>query len=99
MPAISEKELNSDFIKDFKGDDSGDRTPRQTPGMLYAKAEPSPVKKPKLLAWSYDFAEDLDIKFPSEEDIEILGGSGLPIVCTPTPPAMRDTSLEIGQGS
>ncbi|MGB7843754.1 MAG: YdiU family protein [Salinimicrobium sp.] len=77
MPAISEKELNSDFIKDFKGDDSGDRTPRQTPGMLYAKAEPSPVKKPKLLAWSYDFAEDLDIKFPSEEDIEILSGNRL----------------------
>ena len=75
MPAISEKEFKSDFINKFKGDDSGDLTPRQTPGMLYAKASPTPVKKPKLLAWSHDFAEELDIEFPSGEDVKILGGN------------------------
>ncbi len=75
MPAIKEKEFKSDFVRSFKGDDSGDRTPRQTPGMLYAKALPTPVAAPKLLAWSQELAKNLDVDHPSEEDIEILGGN------------------------
>ena len=77
MPALSEKQFRSEFVNNFKGDDSGDRTPRQTPGMLYARAEPSPVKAPTLLAWSQDLAEELGIEFPSQEDIAILGGNEL----------------------
>ena len=75
MIAISEKEFQNAFTKTFEGDDSGDRTPRQTPGKLYSKASPTPVAAPKLLGWSTDLAEKLEIKYPSQTDVEILAGN------------------------
>lgn len=77
MPGLSDKILKSDFIQTFKGDDSGDRTPRQTPGVLYSKAEPTPVAQPQLLGWSKDLAEELEIAKPQKEDLDILAGNKL----------------------
>lgn len=75
MKGLKEKEFRNDFVKHFKGDDSGNRTPRHTPGMLYSKAEPTPVPSPKLLAWSGELASDLNISEPDNEEIEILAGN------------------------
>ena len=75
MIAISEKEFENAFTQTFEGDDSGDRTPRQTPGKLYSKAAPTPVAAPRLLGWSKDLAENLEIQYPSKTDIEILAGN------------------------
>ncbi|WP_324721724.1 protein adenylyltransferase SelO [Salinimicrobium sp. HB62] len=77
MPAIAEKDLKNEFVEAFDGDDSGDRTPRQTPGKLYSKAEPTPVANPKLLGWSTDLAETLEIESPTDKDVEILAGNSL----------------------
>lgn len=77
MPGLHEKIFKNEFIKTFKGDESGDRTPRQTPGVLYSKAEPSPVSKPQLLGWSKELAEELGITKPNSEDLEILAGNKL----------------------
>ena len=75
MIAISEKEFKNAFTESFEGDDSGDRTPRQTPGKLYSKASPTPVAAPELLGWSINLAEKLEIKNPSQIDIDILAGN------------------------
>jgi len=75
MTAIAEKEFRNDFTQQFEGDESGDRTPRQTPGKLYSKAIPTPVAAPKLLAWSKNLAEELGIAYPSKEDVQILAGN------------------------
>ena len=75
MQSLSEKIFQKDFTETFKGDDSGDRTPRQTPGMLYSKAEPTPVANPKLLAWSVKLAEELEIRKPSENEVAVLAGN------------------------
>lgn len=75
MSALHEKIFKSDFTSTFKGDESGDRTPRQTPGVLYSLANPTPVKEPKLIGWSEELASDMDLTYPSNEDLEILAGN------------------------
>ncbi|MHA6279695.1 protein adenylyltransferase SelO [Salinimicrobium sp. CAU 1759] len=75
MPALAEKDWKNKFVEAFEGDDSGNRTPRQTPGKLYSKAEPTPVAAPKLLAWSQDLAKELQIDYPTNKDVETLAGN------------------------
>ena len=67
--------FKKEFTETFRGDDSGDLSPRQTPGVLYSTALPTPVKEPRLLAWNHELAEKLGIAAPSEKDIQILGGN------------------------
>ncbi|RYY93083.1 MAG: YdiU family protein [Chitinophagaceae bacterium] len=66
-----------EFVTHFTGDDSGDRRPRQTPGKFWAKAEPTAVPDPKLLAWSDDLAAELGLGRAEGPSVEILGGNGL----------------------
>jgi len=76
MQNLSSIQFRNDFVENFPGDDSGNLTPRQTPGLFYCKALPTPVKKVTLLAWSEDLATKLDIQKPTDQkDIDILGGS------------------------
>lgn len=89
MKHLSKREFKNDFVNNFEGDESGNITPRQTPGVLYSKALPTPVKKVTLLAWSEDLAKELEIEKPGpqlqnesdddksvyQNDINILGGN------------------------
>ena len=80
MKNLSSKLFKTKFVDTFQGDDSGNTQPRQTPGVLYSKALPTPVHKPELLAWSTDLANSLGIAEPTPDDIQILGGN----LVTPT---------------
>ncbi|MDB5021031.1 MAG: hypothetical protein JWQ28_2158 [Pedobacter sp.] len=75
MQNLSTKTFKNEFVDAFPGDLTGDRKPRQTPGVLYSKALPTPVAKPALLAWSYELANELGIQDPNEQDVEVLGGN------------------------
>ncbi|MDB5192562.1 MAG: hypothetical protein JWQ96_2125 [Segetibacter sp.] len=76
MQNLSAVQFKNDFVKNFKGDESGDLSPRQTPGVFYSKAIPTPVKKPTLLAWSEELANELGIEQPQDQkDVDILGGN------------------------
>ncbi|HYH15394.1 MAG TPA: YdiU family protein [Flavisolibacter sp.] len=76
MKNLSEIEFKNEFVNQFPGDDSGNLTPRPTPGALYSKALPTPVKSPSLLAWSEELGALLGIKKPTEQkDTDILGGN------------------------
>src|SRR5215203_79681 len=76
MQEISSIQFENKFTENFKGDDSGNLKPRQTPSMFYSKALPTPVKKVSLLAWSDELAKELEIKKPAtQKEIDILGGS------------------------
>jgi uncharacterized protein YdiU (UPF0061 family) len=78
MQSLSTKEYKKDFVNTFEGDESGNLRPRQTPGVLYSKAIPTPVKKPTLLAWSEDLARELGIEKPADqEEIDILAGNNV----------------------
>jgi uncharacterized protein YdiU (UPF0061 family) len=59
----------------FDGDHSGDLRPRQTPGVLYSKARPTPVSNPRLLAWSEDLARELGLEPPDADDVNVLAGN------------------------
>ena len=75
MKSLSKKIFQNKFTSTFPGDESGDLSPRQTPGVLYSKAIPTPVSKPKLLAWTKDLAMEMGISQPNSEDIDILAGN------------------------
>jgi uncharacterized protein YdiU (UPF0061 family) len=75
MQHLHLKKFRNEFVSNFPGDESGNLNSRQTPGMLYSKALPTPVKCPTLLAWSETLAKTLEIQSPDEEDIKILGGN------------------------
>lgn len=78
MQQLSTIPFQKDFISQFPGDESGIRTPRQTPGKLWSKAQPTPVQEVKLLAWSDDLAKELEIERPaSQQEVDILGGNFL----------------------
>src|SRR5690554_1446253 len=75
MENLSSKRFKTQFVDTFPGDNCGNVHPRQTPGALYSKALPTPVQKPKLVAWSEELADSLDIAEPNPDDIKILGGN------------------------
>lgn len=76
MESLKSKIYSNDFVSNFNGDESGDLSPRQTPGVLYSKAIPTPVKRPALLAWSDELAKNLGIEKPNDdEEINILAGN------------------------
>ena len=70
--------FQNEFIARFPGDETGNKKPRQTPGKLWSKALPTPVREVKLLAWSDELGSALGIEKPTEQkDIDILGGSAV----------------------
>ncbi len=75
MQQLYNKTYKNDFVSNFEGDESGDLSPRQTPGVLYSKAIPTRVPEPKLIAWSKNLARELGIEDPTEEDLQILAGN------------------------
>lgn len=75
MENLSTKTFVNEFTAAFDGDESGSLQPRQTPGVLYSKTNPTPVHDPKLIAWSDDLAGELSLNPPDEQDIAILGGN------------------------
>jgi len=76
MQKLSSIQYKNDFVSNFEGDESGNTSSRQTPGMFYSKALPTPVKKVTLLAWSDELAQELEIEKPIDpDDTDILGGN------------------------
>lgn len=73
---ISRAVFKNEFVAAFPGDDTGSLVPRQTPGVLYSTALPTPVKEPKLVAWSDDLAAELGLEKPKDKkDVAVLGGN------------------------
>ncbi len=77
MEHIHSKIFQSHFVDHFPGDHSGNKTPRQTPNVLYSSTIPTAVSKPTLVGWSKDLAEVLGIASPDQSDTGILGGNAL----------------------
>jgi uncharacterized protein YdiU (UPF0061 family) len=75
MQHLHSQPYKNDFVDAFEGDHSGDLRPRQTPGVLYSKANPTPVSNPRLLAWSADLARELGLAPPDEDDVKLLAGN------------------------
>lgn len=75
MEQLHSKTYKNEFTASFPGDHSGNLQSRQTPGVLYARAMPSPVSAPELVAWSADLAQTLGVSSPDSTDLQILAGN------------------------
>ncbi len=76
MPSLNEIHFKNEFTQAFPGDDSGSLVSRQTPGELYSLALPTPVRDPKLIAWSEALATELGLERPKQkEDVDVLAGN------------------------
>jgi len=80
MQNLAQIPFSAQFVNHFPGDETNNKLPRQTPGVLYSKVTPTPVKKPTLLAWSVELADKLGLNKPTSEEINILAGNTI----TPT---------------
>ena len=76
MQQLRSINFKKEFTTNFAGDESGDLSPRQTPGVFYSKALPTPVKEVKLVAWSDELGNELGILKPgSQKDVDVFGGN------------------------
>jgi len=70
----------SNFTAALKADPSNDNTPRQVADAAYSLVEPTPVSKPKLIAYSAEIAELLGLEdevLNSSAFIEAMSGNAL----------------------
>lgn len=79
MRAIHETEFTNSYVQELPGEASGDKRPRQVPGVSYSRVEPTPVRAPRLLAWSQEMGDYLDLAWPAEQgpEVEVLAGNRL----------------------
>ena len=75
MDSLSNKTYQNNFVAGFPGEQEVNLSPRQTPGVFYSRVLPSPVREPRLLAWSDELAKELEVNKPEVKDIEILAGN------------------------
>lgn len=77
MRHLSKINYKNEFVAAFPGEKVDNKKPRQTPGVLWSKATPTPVKEPRLIAWSEELGAELGIGKPTKEDINILSGNAI----------------------
>lgn len=61
-------DFQSDFTTSLPGDVTGDSSAREVLGACWSLIDPTPVKDPKLLAWSVGLADLLGIEKPTSKD-------------------------------
>jgi uncharacterized protein YdiU (UPF0061 family) len=72
---LAQARFENRFVRELPADPVAVNIPRQVSGAAYTRIDPTPVKAPKLLAWSDDLAQYLGIAMPSEQAVEALGGN------------------------
>ena len=73
-------EFDNRFVNELPGDSSGHLQSRLTPGACWAAAHPTRVAKPRLIAYSREVAELLELKdeqIRSEEFLDAFSGNRL----------------------
>ena len=66
------------FVRSLPGDRVLDNTPRQVRHAAYTRVDPTPVREPRLLAWSDDVGAMLGLERPLSPaglEAQVLGGS------------------------
>ena len=72
--------FDNKFVSELPGEQEEDNRPRQVYGVCWSPVTPTPVKKPELLAFSREMAEELGLsesEISSRQWVNTLGGSGL----------------------
>ncbi|MCC2547441.1 YdiU family protein [Hymenobacter sp. BT175] len=78
MPqSIEQATFHNSFVDELPGEASMDNRPRQVPGAAYSRVLPTPVRQPRLLAWSEELAAELGLSRPPEQGpaVDVLAGN------------------------
>jgi len=69
--------FSNSFVDELRGETAPNKEPRQVPGMTYSLVDPTPVRDPRLLAWSDELGEFLGLARPTERGavVEALSGN------------------------
>src|SRR3954454_1735230 len=70
-------QFENTFVDRMPGDHSGNPHPRQVHGALYSLVQPTPVKRPQLIAYSAEVAALLECEgeLRNTQFVEILAGN------------------------
>ena len=63
---LDQAAFENPFVDELRGEVSGNKGSRQVPGYHYSQVAPTPVREPKLLAWSEELGNDLGLARPTE---------------------------------
>jgi uncharacterized protein YdiU (UPF0061 family) len=76
---IDQAVWKNSFVDELRGEIAPDKRPRQVPGYCYSVVEPTPVRDPRLLAWSDDLAQLLGLEKPDERGVavDVLAGNSI----------------------
>ncbi|WP_400190412.1 YdiU family protein [Hymenobacter sp. B81] len=76
-PQFDQAAFHNSFVDELRGEDSLDLRPRQVAGVHYSRVQPTPVRQPRLLAWSEELADFLGLARPDEQGpaVEALAGN------------------------
>jgi uncharacterized protein YdiU (UPF0061 family) len=77
---LRELRFDNSFVRDLPGDPDAENTRRQVHGACYSRVMPTPVARPRLLAYAREVAELLDLSdadCASPEFAEIFAGNRL----------------------
>ena len=77
-PGLEDLSFENTFVRELPGDPVLQNVPRQVRHAAYSRTEPSPVREPRLLAWSDEVAQILGIARPESPTglaAQVLGGN------------------------
>lgn len=95
---IDSLEFENTFVRTLPGDRVLENVPRQVRHAAYTRVDPTPVREPRLLAWSEDVGAMLGIarpQSPSGLEAQVLGGNKL--IAGMQPYAARYGGHQFGQ--
>ena len=72
--------FDNGFLRELPGDTSTASWPRQVHGAAWSRVQPTPVAAPRLIAWSREVAELLDLDpcdIQTPRFAEVFGGNAL----------------------
>ena len=75
---LADVQFDNTFVRDLPADSVLENAPRQVRHAAYTRVEPTPVRSPRLLAWSDDLGRLLGIARPASETglaAHVLGGN------------------------
>jgi serine/tyrosine/threonine adenylyltransferase len=72
---LAQARLEGTFVRDLPADPVLTNMPRQVSRACYTRVEPTPVREPRLLAWSDRLGELLGLARPGAAALEALGGN------------------------
>jgi uncharacterized protein YdiU (UPF0061 family) len=79
MPTIpvDQATFENSFVDELRGEASGTKGSRQVPGYCYSRVTPTPVADPRLLVWSDELGDYLNLARPAERGpaVDALAGN------------------------